>query len=303
MVAHRTAMARNQSDELYGNTDSTRCAVVRARTAAHSEKRSACRVSIGVVWSRRMNFVCSRRMVNSKRRGLTAPQSFHVQRPVFSASLCPPRVSRHPLPLPPSLLDLLLSSRFPPPSRLSVPASSLPPSALSFSLSPSPFAFPAGPHGDAANGDGGGGGGDGGGGCCGVACVCKSCVRGCGTAASREYACAPRACDTRAVTRVHVEHRCITPPAGEGARRGSALFPRSVAGRLHTDATDPPAPSPPAGLYWKSFFFLAGLRVTRAETGMGDSIGIDRCIPVCAKRGLPAELCFIISVANYECMK
>lgn len=29
-----------------------------------------------------------------------------------------------------------------------------------------------------------------GGGCCGVACVCKSCVRGCGTSASREYVCA-----------------------------------------------------------------------------------------------------------------
>lgn len=43
-------------------------------------------ISIGVVWSRRMNFVCSlsRQMVNSKRRGLTAPQSFHVQWPVVS---------------------------------------------------------------------------------------------------------------------------------------------------------------------------------------------------------------------------
>lgn len=37
-----------------------------------------------------MNFVCSRQMVNSKRRGLTAPQSFHVQRPVLSPSLPSP---------------------------------------------------------------------------------------------------------------------------------------------------------------------------------------------------------------------
>jgi len=129
-------MARNQSDGLYGNTDSTRCAVVRARTAAHSEKRSACRVSIGVVWSRRMNFVCSRRMVNSKRRGLTAPQSFHVQRPVFSASLCPPVSLAVPcLSLPPLSLGFSVSSRFSPPSSFPSRRPCLSPSAPPLSLS------------------------------------------------------------------------------------------------------------------------------------------------------------------------
>lgn len=62
---------------------------------ARTRKSGRPHVSIGVVWSRRMNFVWSRQMVNSKRRGLTAPQSFHVQRPVFpiSLSLPPPSIA------------------------------------------------------------------------------------------------------------------------------------------------------------------------------------------------------------------